>query len=243
MKLILEQVTCPLENFGLELDLRIEGRVTALFGPSGSGKTTILDIVAGLRIPSAGRIELGDRVLTDIAQGIRVPPRNRRIGYMVQEGALFPHLKVEGNLLYGRPRRGGSSGDVFSPEHVVGVLELGSLLNRSVARLSGGERQRVALGRALISQPELLLLDEPLGSLDRKLKARILPYLARVRDEFNIPMVVVTHAPDEVMALCDHVVILRAGKVMGQGRPEAWFERESEPGWRLREQARGQGGR
>ncbi len=236
MKLILEQVTCPLESFGLELDLRIEGRVTALFGPSGSGKTTILDLVAGLRIPATGRIELGDRLLTDVAQGVRMLPRNRRIGYMVQEGALFPHLKVEANLLYGRPRRGGSSGDVFSLAHVVEVLELAPLLNRSVVRLSGGERQRVALGRALISQPELLLLDEPLGSLDRKLKARILPYLARVRDEFNIPMVVVTHAPDEVMALCDHVVILRAGKVMGQGRPEVWFERESEPGWRLREQ-------
>lgn len=237
MNLILEGVTCSLENFGLELDLRIQGRVTALFGPSGSGKTTILDLVAGLRMPATGRIGLGDRVLTDIDQGIRMPPRDRRIGYMVQEGALFPHLKVEGNLLYGRPRSGGLSGEAFSPGHVIEVLELAPLLHRSVARLSGGERQRVALGRALISQPELLLLDEPLGSLDRKLKARILPYLARVRDEFSVPIVVVTHAPDEVMTLCDHVVILETGKVIGQGRPEVWFERESEPGWRLREQA------
>lgn len=236
MNLVLEGVTCPLEHFGLELDLRMEGRVTALFGPSGSGKTTILDLVAGLRIPTTGRIGLGDRVLTDIAQGIRIPPRNRRIGYMVQEGALFPHLRVEGNLLYGLPRRGAPPGDGFSPEHVVDVLELAPFLHRSVARLSGGERQRVALGRALISRPELLLLDEPLGSLDQKLKARILPYLARVRDEFRIPMVLVTHAPDEVMALCDHVVILQAGKVTGQGRPDAWFERETEPGWRLKEQ-------
>lgn len=238
MNLTLEQVTCPLENFGLKLDLRIEGRVTALFGPSGSGKTTILDLIAGLRVPATGRIGLGDRVLTDIAQGIRMLPRNRRIGYMVQEGALFPHLKVEGNLRYGLPRRGRPSGNVFKPEHVVDVLELAPLLDRSVARLSGGERQRVALGRALISQPELLLLDEPLGSLDRKLKARILPYLARVRDEFGIPMVVVTHAADEVMALCDHVVILQSGQVVGQGRPQDWFERESEPGWRLNEEAR-----
>jgi molybdate transport system ATP-binding protein len=237
MNLNLFRVACPLEAFTVNLDFRAEGRVTALFGPSGSGKTTALDLVAGLRTPVGGRIALGDRILTDVEAGVRVPTRNRRIGYVVQEGALFPHLRVKGNLIYGRARGGGMNGDVFSYEHVVDVLELSHLLNRSVAHLSGGERQRVALGRALISRPELLLLDEPLGSLDAKLKARILPYLARVRDEFHVPMVYVTHAPEEVMALCDHVVILQAGQIVGQGRPEDWFEPDPEPGWRLKEQA------
>ena len=235
MNLNLFRVVCPLEAFTVNLDFKAEGRVTALFGPSGSGKTTVLDLVAGLRMLAGGRIALGDRILIDVEGGVRVPARNRRIGYVVQEGALFPHLRVKGNLLYGRGRGSGMNGDVFSYEHVVDVLELSHLLNRSVAHLSGGERQRVALGRALISRPELLLLDEPLGSLDTKLKARILPYLARVRDEFHVPMIYVTHAPEEVMALCDYVVILQAGQVVGQGRPEAWFERESEPGWRLKE--------
>lgn len=237
MKLVFQRVCCPLDTFSLALDLEIEGRVTALFGPSGAGKTTVLDLVAGLRMPTRGRISLGDRVLTDVENRIRMPTRDRRIGYVIQDGALFPHLCVESNLLYGRPRRTIDLEDVFSLEHVVEILELSHLLNRSVGRLSGGERQRVALGRALISRPELLLLDEPLGSMDRKLKARILPYLAKVRDEFGVPMIYVTHTPDEVISLCDHVVILEAGQVVGQGHPEDWFERESEPGWRLREQA------
>lgn len=232
MNLVLHRVLCPLDTFRLDLDFRVEGRVTALFGPSGSGKTTVLDLVAGLRMPSRGRISLGDRVLTDIENRVRMPTRDRRIGYVVQEDALFPHLRVEGNLLYGRPQRVDTTGDVFSFMHVVEVLELSHLLRRSVVRLSGGERQRVALGRALISRPELLLLDEPLGSLDREMKARILPYLAKVRDEFGIPMVYVTHAPEEVVALCDHVVVMNAGRLVGQGRPEDWFEPDQ--GWRLK---------
>jgi molybdate transport system ATP-binding protein len=235
MNLVLQGVSCALESFDLELDFTAEGKVTALFGPSGAGKTSVLDLVAGLRTPQRGRISLGERVLTDVGNRVSVRTRDRRVGYVVQDGALFPHLRVEANLVYGRPHHEPSADDVFGLEHVSEVLELTHLLRRSVTRLSGGERQRVALGRALISRPELLLLDEPLGSLDAKLKARILPYLARVRDEFHVPMVYVTHAPEEVMALCDHVVILQAGQVVGQGRPEAWFERESEPGWRLKE--------
>ncbi|RKX30537.1 MAG: molybdenum ABC transporter ATP-binding protein [Verrucomicrobia bacterium] len=232
MNLVLHRVTCPLDPFTVDLDLRFEGRVTGLFGPSGAGKTTVLDLVAGLRMPSRGRIALGGRVLTDVENRVRMPTRDRRIGYVVQEDALFPHLRVEGNLLYGCPHRVDTKSDVFSFMHVVEVLELSHLLSRSVARLSGGERQRVALGRALISRPELLLLDEPLGSLDRELKSRILPYLAKVRDEFGIPMVYVTHAPEEVMALCDHVVVMNEGRLVGQGRPEDWFEPDE--GWRLK---------
>jgi molybdate transport system ATP-binding protein len=141
------------------------------------------------------------------------------------------------NLLYGRPRSAEDRESLFGFDHVVEVLELSGLLNRSVSGLSGGERQRVALGRALISQPELLLLDEPLGSLDRKLKARIIPYLLRVRDEFGLPMLMVTHAADEVAALCDQVVLMEAGRVVGQGSPAAWFEPDPEPGWRRRDDA------
>jgi molybdate transport system ATP-binding protein len=232
MNLILQRVACPLDTFSLDLNIRVEGRVTALFGPSGAGKSTVLDLVAGLRMPSRGRIVLGNRVLTDVENRIRMPTRDRRIGYVVQDGALFPHLRVEGNLLYGRPRRMETKGDVFSYMHVVEVLELSHLLKRSVVRLSGGERQRVALGRALISRPELLLLDEPLGSLDRELKSRILPYLTKVHDEFSIPMIYVTHAPEEVVALCDHVVVMNAGRLVGQGRPKDWFEPDQ--GWRLK---------
>ena len=235
MKLELTGVRYPLDPYVLELDLVIRGRVTAVFGPSGAGKTTVLDLVAGLKVPSAGRIRLGERLLTDIEAGIRMPSRHRRIGYVVQDGALFPHLRVRRNLLYGQPRSAMNRSSIFDFDHVVEVLELSGLLDRSVAGLSGGERQRVALGRALISRPDLLLLDEPLGSLDRKLKARIIPYLIRVRDEFTIPMLVVTHAPDEVAALCDQVVLMDAGRVAGHGSPSTWFEPDPEPGWRRRE--------
>ena len=226
----LEGVKLPLAHFVLELDVAIHGRLAAVFGVSGAGKTSLLDLVTGLRRAAQGRIHVGERVLSDAAAGVFMPPDKRRIGYVPQEGALFPHLGVRENLLYGR-RRGGA-GSSFPLDGVLETLEIGSLLTRPrIAGLSGGERQRVALARALLSGPELLLLDEPLASLDTGLKERILPYLQRVRDEFRVPMLLVTHSPAEVMALCDEVLILERGKVIQQGSPGELFEPAQEPVW------------
>jgi len=168
---------------GFDLDVRFElsDPVTSLFGPSGSGKTSLLGIIAGFLRPDAGRVLLGERVLLDTQQGICLRPEQRKIGVVFQDHLLFPHLKVEANLRYGqRHRRGRRS---IEMDRVVDVMELGSLLDRYPSNLSGGERQRVAIGRALLSGPELLLMDEPLASLDASLKVRILAYLERVVDE------------------------------------------------------------
>ena len=212
MKLLLKNIRVPLADFVLEVDVEIVGRVTALFGPSGAGKTTLLDLIAGLRRAESAFIQLDDRVLTNTASGVFVPPRDRHIGYVPQDLALFPHLSVRHNLLYGHRAR-----EVINPlftfERVVEVLEVEPLLARNVTTISGGEKQRVALARALLTSPQLLLLDEPLASLDQKLKARILPYLRRVRDEFHLPMLYVTHEPDEVRALCDDVLLMESGRM------------------------------
>lgn len=219
----LRGVRLALAQFKLEVDLLIHGKVTGVFGASGAGKTSLLDLIAGLRRPENARIQLGDRTLVDTATGVFVRPEHRRVGYLPQEGALFPHLDVRRNLLYGQRAAGGEPR--LTLKAVTEVLEIGALLGRrNVAELSGGERQRVALGRALLASPELLLLDEPLAALDVGLKERILPYLFRVRDEFSLPMLLVTHAPAEVMALCDSAVLLDRGKVVAQGTPEELFE-------------------
>ncbi len=242
----LADVRLPLAGFALEVDVTLRGRVVALFGPSGGGKTSLLEVVAGLRRPERGRVEVAGRGLGgDAASGRWVPPEARRVGYVPQEGALFPHLSVRANVLYGcRPRRGeaaaapGAERTPFSLGSVVDTLEIGPLLARpSVAGLSGGERQRVALARALLAGPELLLLDEPLAGLDAALKARVLPYLVRVRDEFAVPMLLVTHAPAEVMALCDEAVVLERGRVMAQGHPRDLFEPAREPAYVLKASA------
>jgi molybdate transport system ATP-binding protein len=233
MTLALAQLRLPLGAFTLELNAALTGRVTAIFGPSGSGKTTLLELIAGLRRPAAGAIRLDDTTLTDAAVGTFVRPEHRAIGYVPQEGALFPHLSVRQNLLYGfaspRPRPAG-----LSFEHVTDVLEITALTNRSTATLSGGEKQRVALGRALLAAPRLLLLDEPLAGLDAPLRERLLPYLARVRDEFAIPMLYVTHSPDEVMALCDDVLVLTAGRETARGRPADLFAPSARPRYERR---------
>lgn len=220
MKLVLREVRVPLAHFTLEVDVEVAREVTGLFGPSGAGKTTLLDLVAGLRRASSAYIELDGRVLTDTARGEEVPARERRIGYVPQDGALFPHLSVRGNLLYGR-KRGEEEAEGFSLERVTGVLEIGRLLDRRVGGLSGGEKQRVALARALLSSPRLLLLDEPLAALERQLKERILEYLRQVRDEFRVPMIYVSHATDEILALCDEVLVLEQGRLMARGEPAA----------------------
>ncbi len=226
----LEGVRLPLTRFALDLDVALHGRTVAIFGPSGAGKTSLLELVAGLRRAAQGRISAGERLLSDPALPLFVPPEERKIGYVPQEGALFPHLSVRENLLYGRRHRDGTGS--FAMEDVLEVLEIGSLLTRPrIAGLSGGERQRLALARALLSGPELLLLDEPLASLDAGLKERIVPYLQHVRDEFRVPMLLVTHSPAEVMALCDEALILERGRVVGQGHPFDLFVQAQKPAW------------
>jgi molybdate transport system ATP-binding protein len=206
-------------------------------GPSGAGKTSLLDLIAGLRRPHSAFIQLGDRVLTDTRQKISVPTRDRRIGYVPQDGALFPHRSVRENLLYGKRRHvenGGHQNGGPELDHVVEVLGLGGLIDRGVGRLSGGERQRVSLGRALLSGPRLLLLDEPLASLDAGLKRRILPYLRTVRDEFSVPMLYVSHQADEVVALADDVLVLEHGRVVRQAPPVEIFAVVDRPAYELR---------
>jgi molybdate transport system ATP-binding protein len=200
-------------SFSLVAAVNLDARVAALFGPSGSGKTTILDTIAGLRTPDRGSIAIGERVLFSSEARINLPPHQRHVGYVPQDVALFPHMDVRRNLLYGR--HPGASPDL---DRVVGMLEIGKLVDRRVTDLSGGERQRVALGRALMSGPSLLLLDEPLAAVDVPLRKRILPYLRRVRDDLKLPIVYVSHDREEVEALADVVVRLEDGKVDGLDR-------------------------
>jgi molybdate transport system ATP-binding protein len=213
MKLLLKNISLALAEFPLTVDVEIQNQVTAVFGPSGAGKTSLLDLIAGLRHPKSAFIQLDDRVLTDTAMRIDVPTRHRQIGYVPQDLALFPHLSVRQNLLYGA-KAAETSNSLFSYEHVTKVLEIQPLADRRVTKLSGGEKQRVALARALLASPQLLLLDEPLASLDTLLKSKIIPYLARVRDEFHIPMLYVTHDWDEVQSLCAEALIMERGEIV-----------------------------
>lgn len=196
-------------GFTLEVHEQFEARVVALFGPSGAGKTSILESIAGLRTPRRGVIRIGASTLFDSEVAVDVPANRRRVGYVPQDQALFPHLNVRRNILYGV-----DSGGVQAVEPVVGLLELGPVLDRSIGVLSGGERQRVALARALMTSPAVLLLDEPLTALDSALRSRILPYLERIRDEFEIPMVYVSHDLAEVRVMADWVVVLEGGRVV-----------------------------
>jgi molybdate transport system ATP-binding protein len=210
----------PLATFELDVDVSFDARVTAIFGPSGAGKTTLLDAIAGLRNIAAGEIDIGGKTLFSSARKIDLSPQSRNIGYVPQEGALFPHLSVRRNILFSAERNSHADAKGIGMEHVLEVLEIGHLLSRPVTKLSGGEAQRVALARAILSRPQLLLLDEPLAALDIGLKERILPYLARVRDEFAIPMIYVTHNVAEVLTLADWVLIIRNGRLVAQGLPK-----------------------
>jgi molybdate transport system ATP-binding protein len=229
----LQGLRLPLAHFTLEVDAVLEGRVTAIFGASGAGKTSLLEVIAGLRQPAAGLVRVDGAILTHPAAHIFVPPHQRAIGYVPQEGALFPHLSVSQNLRYGHTARAAAPAGLTFP-HVADVLELTALTERPIGPLSGGEKQRVALGRALLAAPRLLLLDEPLAGLDAPLRERLLPYLARVRDEFAIPMLYVTHSPDEVMALCDSVLVLAGGRVTAHGRPADLFKASANPRYELK---------
>jgi molybdate transport system ATP-binding protein len=205
-----------LGDFALRAAFTSDGLVTGLFGNSGTGKTSIINMIAGLSTPDRGRIALDDTVLDDTAAGIHVAPHRRRIGYVFQDARLFPHLSVKQNLDYGW-RMNGFAHDDATWTRTVDLLDIGDLLKRRPAQLSGGERQRVALGRALLTRPKLLLLDEPLGALDEARKAEILPYLARLRDEAGIPMVLVSHDATEMRKLATNVVILGRGRVVACG--------------------------
>lgn len=202
-------------GFALELELAVDERVCGLLGDSGSGKTTLLDLVAGLRRPDRGRVRLDGETLFDAAAGVDLPPERRRLGYLFQDGALFPHLDVRGNLRYGLRRRGAGGP---AEADVIEVLGLAPLLGRRCAGLSGGEKQRVALGRALLSAPRLLLLDEPMASLDGTLKRRILPFLARTVATFAVPMLYVTHDAGELAGLAERRVILDRGRIADTGK-------------------------
>lgn len=203
----------PLDRFAVEVDLTLGARVTGLFGPSGAGKSSLVEAIAGLRRGARGRVSLGDEVWQDDAAGRRLPPEARRVGWVPQDALLFPHLDVRGNL------RAGLRGDGRALDAFVEALEIGPLLGRAVDTLSGGERQRVALARALCAGPRLLVLDEPFSGLDLPLQRRILPFLSRIPHRFELPMLLVSHDPVAIQALCDEVVVLREGRVLAQGNP------------------------
>jgi molybdate transport system ATP-binding protein len=205
-----------LGEFVIDAAFASEGRVTGLFGASGAGKTSLVNMIAGLLRPDRGTIAVDGEVLDDTAAQLHVPVHRRRIGYVFQDARLFPHLNVRQNLDYGR-RMNRLAEDAAQERRVTELLDIGNLMDRRPGRLSGGERQRVALGRALLSQPRLLLLDEPLGSLDEERKVEILPYLVRLRDEAGIPMVYVSHDASEMRQLVTHVVTLQRGRVIASG--------------------------
>jgi molybdate transport system ATP-binding protein len=209
-------VTHRLGSFTLDAAFESEGGLTALFGRSGAGKTSLINAIAGLYRPDTGRITADDAVLTDTASGIFVPAHRRRVGYVFQEGRLFPHLNVRQNLVYGRwfaPKTAGGA----DLDQIVELLGIGNLLARRPANLSGGEKQRVAIGRALLARPRLLVMDEPLASLDEGRRAEIFPYIERLRDEMYVPIVYVSHSIAEVARLATTLVVLSEGQVAAIG--------------------------
>lgn len=204
-------------GFSLDVDLQLPGRgVTALYGHSGSGKTTCLRCIAGLERAEQGFIQVNDEVWEDSDKGIFVPPHKRALGYVFQEASLFPHLSVRGNLEFGLKRIPRQQRRV-DMAHATELLGIGHLLDRDPQNLSGGERQRIGIARALLTSPKLLLMDEPLAALDTQRKNEILPYLQRLHDELDIPVLYVSHSQDEVARLADHLVLLSNGKALASG--------------------------
>lgn len=210
LKLQLENVSLPLAEFTLGANLTLTAPVTGIRGPSGAGKTSLIEIIAGLRRPASGRIVLNDHVLCDTTARLHLAPEHRRVGYVPQDLALFPHLSTRANLYYGHRPHGSTTGHA---DHIIDLLEIRPLLTRRVHHLSGGEKQRVALGRALLASPQILLLDEPLSSLDDRLKEKILPYLLSIREDLHLPMIYVTHSQRELQTICDEVLSVEDGRV------------------------------
>ena len=202
--------------FRLDVKFAVEAPIVGLFGRSGAGKTSVINAIAGITTPSRGRIRINEIALFDAAQGINVPPERRRIGYVFQDALLFPHMDVEANLLYGQKLRA-SNDRPIDDKRVVELLGLGALLRRKPRMLSGGEKQRVPIGRALLAQPRILLLDEPLAALDVARKAEILDYIERLRDELSIPIIYVSHSVAEISRLADTVVLLAEGECLAVG--------------------------
>ncbi len=213
-----------IDDFILKAEFSALPGLTAFFGRSGSGKTTLVNLIAGLDSPQSGRIEVAGDVLFDRATRTNIPPERRRIGYIFQEDRLFPHLSVHGNLTYSW-RFKKSAFRRHSLTDVVSLLELGSLLDRKTETLSGGERQRVAIGRAVLTSPDILLMDEPLASLDVRRKSQIIPLIERLRDDVGIPIVYVSHDIDEVVRLADTLVILENGHTVAAGPVEEIMSR------------------
>lgn len=227
MKLELHDIRASFQGFELRVDAELCGRMTAIFGPSGAGKTTLLECITGLRRPASGRIVLDGQVLFDSASGAWVPPYQRKIGYVPQDLALFPHLTVEENLRYGMAP--GESLPVVCER-----LEISHTLARKPLSLSGGEQRRVAFARAILTKPSMLILDEPLSNLDEPLRERIKPFLIRIRDEMKIPLLYVSHSSEEVVELCDQIVVLNSGTIAASGTPAEIFEQSTAPSYRLK---------
>lgn len=203
--------------FSIDVDIAIdedEAGIVALFGRSGCGKTSIINMIAGLLTPDEGRVAIDGQVLFDGASGIDIPPHKRGIGYVFQDSRLFPHMTVKSNLLYGAGRETGTR---FSLDQITDLLDIGHLLTRRPRELSGGERQRVSIGRTILSNPQILLMDEPLASLDGARKAEILPFIQRLRDELGLPIVYVSHSLEEVVRLADVMVLIDDGRVAASG--------------------------
>ena len=217
MKLAIRQLSLRLQQFTLGVDVDIQHARSAIFGPSGAGKTSLLEIIAGLRKPDSAKISFNGQLFNDSGRNYSLPVRLRRLGYVPQYDSLFPHLSVRGNLAYGSNGRRKDHTPEF--HHIIDVLEIGHLLDRHVRSLSRGENQRVVIARALLSAPQLLLLDEPLTSLDAKLKNAILEQLQALHREFGIPMLLVTHDPAEAIAICEEVLLLQAGRIIARGNP------------------------
>jgi molybdate transport system ATP-binding protein len=212
------RLSLPRPAFGLDVDLALPSQgVSVIFGPSGCGKTTLLRCVAGLEPEARGLVRVGDEVWHDDAAGLRLPVWQRNLGYVFQEASLFAHLDVRRNLAYGLQRTSGGSAGAAALDEAVALLGIAPLMARPVAQLSGGERQRVAIARALATRPQLLLLDEPLASLDLARRREVLPWLEKLRDELHLPILYVTHAADELARLADHLVVLEAGRVRACG--------------------------
>ncbi|HEX6199587.1 MAG TPA: ATP-binding cassette domain-containing protein [Thermoanaerobaculia bacterium] len=220
-------LTLPLDRFVLRVAARL-GAAAAVVGPSGAGKTALLESIAGLR-PARGRVVVAGVVLQDSARGLRLPPERRRLGYVPQDGALFPHLSVRANLLFGRHRGAEDGHGGFGT--ITDALDLGPLLARYPRHLSGGERRRVALGRALLARPRLLLLDEPTAGLDPERSRRALAQVRAVRRELGVPLLVVTHRPEEAAALADEVLVLEEGRVEDAGPVDEVLRRQAS--WRM----------
>jgi molybdate transport system ATP-binding protein len=220
-----DEIASHSSGFAIHANFESEARIVALFGKSGSGKTTIVNAIAGLVRPDRGRIEIAGEILFDSALGVNRPIETRGIGYVFQEGLLFPHLSVKQNLLYGGARSTASSTKKIPFEHVVELLGISNLLAREAPTLSGGEKQRVAIGRALLSNPRVLLMDEPLASLDASRRSEILRLIERVRDELHVPIIYVSHSIGEVSRLADDVVVLNDGQVAACGATESIFNR------------------